>query len=542
MMNALSDEEIRSIKRGGQDAKKIYAAYARALQSQDKPTVILVKTVKGDGIGGAVQGLNTVHQKKNLKAEERIRCGRDYGIPLSDEELAAASFYRPPADSQEARYLRERRAALNGPLPKRQVECPALPAPPLDRFTEFMGGSAGRPVSTTAAAVRILMRLLKEPELGRHIVPIVPDEARTFGMDALFKVAGIYSPDGQRYTPVDAGTLLPYKEAADGQILQEGICETGAMASFLAAGTAYAMHGVPTIPFYFFYSIFGFQRVGDMIWACGDSLCRGFLIGGTAGRTTLNGEGLQHQDGHSPLVAQTVPNLVTYDPAFAYELALIVRDGIRRMYERQEDVFYYLTVYNENYAMPPMPAGVEDGVLRGLYCFERRAGATPSSPLVNLLASGSLMQQALAARDLLLARGCAVNLWSMTSAGELYRDALACERWNRLHPLAAPRMPYVEATLREEGGVFVAVSDYMKALGDLLSRWMPGPYATLGTDGYGLSESRPALRAHFEVGPPDIALAALDLLKGTGTIAADDVAAFIVEHGIDPDRPAAVGR
>jgi pyruvate dehydrogenase E1 component len=336
-------------------------------------------------------------------------------------------------------------------------------------------------------------------------------------MDALFKVAGIYSPDGQRYTPVDAGTLLPYKEAADGQILQEGICETGAMASFLAAGTAYAMHGVPTIPFYFFYSIFGFQRVGDMIWACGDSLCRGFLIGGTAGRTTLNGEGLQHQDGHSPLVAQTVPNLVTYDPAFAFELALIVRDGIRRMYERQEDVFYYLTVYNENYRMPVMPPGVEDGVLRGLYCYARSAGAAPSSPVINLLASGSLMQQALAACDLLRARGFAVNVWSMTSAGELYRDALACERWNRLHPLEAPRVPYVDATLREAGGVFVAVSDYMKALGDLLSRWVPGPYTTLGTDGYGLSESRAALRAHFEVGAADIALAALDLLKRAGS-------------------------
>jgi len=539
MMNALTDEEIRSIKRGGQDAKKVFAAYARALQSQDKPTVILVKTVKGDGMGGAVQGLNTVHQKKNLKADERIRCGRDYGIPLSDAELAAASFYRPPEDSPEARYVREHRAALNGALPLRKVECRSLPAPSMERFAEFVDGSGGRAASTTAAAVRILTRLLKDPELGRYIVPIVPDEARTFGMDALFKAAGIYSPDGQRYTPVDAGTLLPYKEAADGQILQEGICETGAMASFLAAGTAYAMHGVPTIPFYFFYSIFGFQRVGDMIWACGDSLCRGFLMGGTAGRTTLNGEGLQHQDGHSPLVAQTVPNLVTYDPAFAFELALIIRDGIRRMYERQEDVFYYLTVYNENYAMPPMPAGVEEGVLRGLYCFERCAGATPSSPVVNLLASGSILQQALAARELLVARGYAVNVWSVTSAGELYRDALDCERWNRLHPLESPRVPYVEAMLAAEEGVFVAVSDYMKALGDLLSRWVPGPFTTLGTDGYGASESRGALRAHFEIGPADIALAALDLLKRQGVIAATDVADFIAAQGMDTERPSA---
>jgi len=541
LMNTLNDDEIRSIKRGGQDAKKLFAAYARALQSHDKPTVILVKTVKGDGMGGAVQGLNTVHQKKNLKADERIRCGRDYGIPLSDAELAAASFYRPAEGSPELRYLRARRAALNGPLPSRQVDCRVLPTPPLARYAEFLDGSGDRAVSTTAAAVRLLARLLKDPELGAYIVPIVPDEARTFGMDALFKVAGIYSPDGQRYTPVDAGTLLPYKEAADGQILQEGICETGAMASFLAAGTAYAMHGVPTIPFYFFYSIFGFQRVGDMIWACGDSLCRGFLIGGTAGRTTLNGEGLQHQDGHSPLVAQTVPNLVTYDPAFAYELVLIVRDGIRRMYERQEDVFYYLTVYNENHAMPPMPAGVEDGVLRGLYCYARTDGARADAPAVNLLASGSIMQQALAARDLLVACGHAVNVWSMTSAGELHRDALACERWNRLHPLEAPRVPYVETVLREAGGVFVAVSDYMKALGDLLARWIPGPFTTLGTDGYGLSESRATLRAHFEIGPADIALAALDLLQRAGTIPAREVAEFITAHGIDPERPSAAG-
>jgi len=537
MMNSLSDDEIRSIKRGGHDAKKIYAAYARALQSDGKPTVILVKTVKGDGMGGAVQGLNTVHQKKNLKAEERIRCGRDYGIPLADEALAAAAFYRPPADSDEARYLHARRAALNGYLPLRKVDCKPLPAPPLERLAEFTAGSAGRPVSTTTAAVRLLTRLLKDPALGPYIVPIVPDEARTFGMDALFKAAGIYSPEGQHYTPVDAGTLLPYKEAADGQILQEGICETGAMASFLAAGTAYAMHGVPTIPFYFFYSIFGFQRVGDMIWACGDSMCRGFLMGGTAGRTTLNGEGLQHQDGHSQLVALTVPNLVSYDPAFAFELALIVRDGIRRMYEQQEDVFYYLTVYNENYPMPPMPPGVEEGVLRGLYCYRRGEGAAPSSPVINLLASGSIMQQALAAATLLEARGCQVNVWSVTSFGELYRAARDCERWNRLHPMDTPRVPYLRQVLASEQGVFVAVSDYMKALGDLLTRWMPGPFTTLGTDGYGLSESRPALRAHFEIGPADIALAALDLLKGSGLLSAAEVAAFIASHGINPEAP-----
>jgi pyruvate dehydrogenase E1 component len=537
MMNALTDEEIRSIKRGGQDPKKVYAAFARALQSQDKPTVILVKTVKGDGMGGAVQGLNTVHQKKNLKADERIRCGRDYGIPLPDEQLAAAAFYRPAPDSEEARYLAARRAALNGPLPVRTVDCRPLAAPTPERIAEFMKGSDGRAVSTTTAAVRLLARLLQDPALGPYVVPIVPDEARTFGMDALFKVAGIYAPEGQHYTPVDAGTLLPYKESADGQILQEGICETGAMASFLAAGTAYAMHGVPTIPFYFFYSIFGFQRVGDMIWACGDSLCRGFLMGATAGRTTLNGEGLQHQDGHSQLTAQTVPNLVSYDPAFAYELALIVRDGIRRMYEVQEDVFYYLTVYNENYPMPPMPPGVEEGVLKGLYCFRRGAVHAPSSPVVNLLASGSIMQQALAAAPLLESRGYTVNVWSVTSFSELYRDALDCERWNRLHPLATPRQPHVQSLLTPEQGVFVAVSDYMKALGDLLTRWIPGPFVALGTDGYGLSEARATLRRHFEIGPPDIALAALDLLRRQGLVTPAEVASFMLEHDIDPEAP-----
>jgi pyruvate dehydrogenase E1 component len=537
MMNALTDEEIRSIKRGGQDPKKVYAAFARALQSQDKPTVILVKTVKGDGMGGAVQGLNTVHQKKNLKADERIRCGRDYGIPLPDEQLAAAAFYRPAPDSEEARYLAARRAALNGPLPVRTVDCRPLAAPTPERIAEFMKGSDGRAVSTTTAAVRLLARLLQDPALGPYVVPIVPDEARTFGMDALFKVAGIYAPEGQHYTPVDAGTLLPYKESADGQILQEGICETGAMASFLAAGTAYAMHGVPTIPFYFFYSIFGFQRVGDMIWACGDSLCRGFLMGATAGRTTLNGEGLQHQDGHSQLIAQTVPNLVSYDPAFAYELALIVRDGIRRMYEVQEDVFYYLTVYNENYPMPPMPPGVEEGVLKGLYCFRRGAVRAPPSPVVNLLASGSIMQQALAAAPLLESRGYTVNVWSVTSFSELYRDALDCERWNRLHPLATPRQPHVQNLLTPEQGVFVAVSDYMKALGDLLTRWIPGLFVALGTDGYGLSEARATLRRHFEIGPPDIALAALDLLRRQGLVTPAEVASFMLEHDIDLEAP-----
>ncbi len=535
MMNSLSDDEIKLIKRGGQDPKKIHAAYARAAEASGKPTVILIKTVKGDGMG-AIQGQNTVHQKKNLKAEERIQCGRDYGVPLDDDALAAAAFYRPPLNSPETTYLQARRQALGGHLPARIVDCPSLQAPSLELLAELVDGSNGRAVSSTTAAVRLLTRLMKDPAIGPYVVPIVPDEARTFGMDALFKAAGIYSPEGQHYTPVDAGTLLPYREAADGQILQEGICETGAMASFLAAGTAYAMHGVPTIPFYFFYSIFGFQRVGDMIWACGDSLCRGFLIGGTAGRTTLNGEGLQHQDGHSPVLASTVPNLLSYDPAFAFELALIVREGIRRMYEQQESVFYYLTVYNETYAMPPMPEGVEAGVLKGLYCY--REGSTQDTHAsINLLASGSILQQALVAADRLEALGHSVNVWSATSFTELYRDALECERWNRLHPLETPQVPYVSRVLDKTPGVFVAVSDYMKSQADLLSRWIPGRFTTLGTDGYGLSEGRDSLREYFEISPPHIMLAALDLLARDGLIEATEVERVLRVEGINRDAP-----
>ncbi|MBI5619125.1 MAG: pyruvate dehydrogenase (acetyl-transferring), homodimeric type [Gammaproteobacteria bacterium] len=542
LMNSLTDEEVRLIKRGGQDPKKIFAAYHRALASKDKPTVILVKTVKGDGLG-AVQGKNTVHQKKNLKPEERERCARDYGIPLATDAVMRAEFYRPPEDSPEIRYLKAHRQALGGYLPAREVACPRLTAPPLERFAEFFQGSNERAVSTTAAAVRLLTKLLKDPDVGRYVVPIVPDEARTFGMDALFKAAGIYAPEGQNYTPVDAGSLLPYKEAVDGQILQEGICETGAMASFLAAGTAYAMHGIPTIPFYIFYSIFGFQRVGDMIWACGDMLARGFLLGGTAGRTTLNGEGLQHQDGHSQIVANTVPNLKSYDPAFAYELAIIIRDGIKRMYEDGEAVFYYLTVYNENYVMPAMPdEDPTDGILRGIYRFRRGATNAGSARRVHLLASGSLMQQALAAVPLLEARGCAVDVWSVTSFNELQRDALACERWNRLHPEAAPRRPYLQQALVGEEGAFVAVTDYMKSYAGAIAPWVPGEFVALGTDGYGVSETREALRRYFEVDPAHIVLAALDGLKRRGAATGAEMAEVIREFGIDADAPAAVER
>jgi pyruvate dehydrogenase E1 component len=501
LMQSLTDEEIRSIKRGGHDHRKIYAAFHHAARVQGKPCVILFKTVKGDGLGPGAEGSNTVHQKKYLTPEERRELAKRLAIPLPADAVARAEFYRPGPDSPELAYLKARRAALGGYLPSREVRCAPLEPPPLEVFKDMLEGSS-REVSTTMAVVRMLSRLLRDQRIGRYIVPIVPDEARTFGMDGLFPQAGIYSPAGQRYRPVDAGTLAPYREAADGQILQEGICETGAMASFMAAGTAYANHGLPMIPFYIFYSIFGFQRVGDMIWACGDMMCKGFLLGGTSGRTTLNGEGVQHQDGHSHLVASTVPNLKSYDPAFAFEIALIVRDGIRRMYQEQQDVFYYLTVTNQNYPQPPMPEGVEDGVLAGMYCFARHAAAE-----INLFGSGAIMVEVLQAADLLREAGHPCNVWSVTSYTELAREALAAERRALLS--GEPEPSLVARLLAGERGVFVAASDYLKALPMGISRWVPGPYTVLGTDGYGLSEGRPELRDYFEVSAAWIAYAAL---------------------------------
>ena len=508
MMNSLSDDELRTIKRGGQDPKKVYAAFLRATQSRGRPTVILVKTVKGDGMGAAAQGRNTAHQKKNLNAEERLRCARDYGIPLDREAIERADLYRPPEDSEEMRYLRARREALGGYLPERRVDCPTLEAPPLESFRTTLAGSGERATSTTMVVVRTLSQLLKDERIGRYIVPIVPDEARTFGMDGLFKVAGIYSPEGQNYTPVDADTLLPYREASDGQILQEGICEAGAMASFMAAGSAYAVHGVPTIPFYIFYSMFGFQRVGDMIWGCADMMCRGFLLGGTAGRTTLNGEGLQHQDGHSHVLASTVPNLKSYDPAFGYEIILLIREGIRRMYGEQENIFYYLTVYNQTYPMPAMPDDpqVAEGVLRGGYCYRRGSGGEGTT--INLLSSGAIMQEALAAADLLEAQGRRVNVWSITSFLELAREAQAAERARRQTTATGVAPSWLETLFRDESGIFVAATDYQQALPEMIARWMPGPYVALGTDGFGMSEARDVLRDHFGVSASAIVEAA----------------------------------
>ena len=522
MMNSLTDDEVRAIKRGGQDQKKIYAAFARASAAQDKPTVILVKTVKGDSMGA--QGKNTAHQYKNMSAEERVKIAAELDIPLTEEQAANAEFYRPAGDAPEIAYLRGQRAINGGWVPNRHVDCATLNVPEMAAFAEFLKGGGKREVSSTMVMVRLLSAMLRMPELGRYVVPIVPDEARTFGMDGLFKVAGIYAHEGQKYRPVDADSLLPYREASDGQILQEGICEVGAMASFMAAGSAYAVHGLPMIPFYIFYSMFGMQRVGDMVWGCADMMCKGFLLGGTAGRTTLNGEGLQHQDGHSHVLASTVPSLLSYDPAFGYELAIIVREGLRRMYVEQEDIFYYLTLYNENYLMPDMAdvlargALTQDqlvqGVLDGGYCFD----PAQSEADIHLLASGSILQQAIRAKTELQALGYEVSLWSMTSYVELQRDAFAVAAANRQNPQAPAQVSKVEAMFDDASGAIIAVTDYMASLAQGIAAWMPAGYEVLGTDGFGLSESRAALRAHFEVDADAIVSAALANLYGQGLI------------------------
>jgi pyruvate dehydrogenase E1 component len=518
LMGALNNEEIRCIRRGGHDHKKLYAAFDKAKKTVGKPTVILVKTIKGYGMGSVAEGHNTAHQKKQLSDAERLAIAKRLNIPLSAAQIKAAEFYSPATDSDELVYLHQQREKLGGYLPIRQQGSTKLTAPQLSFFNGVTVGSKERKVSTTMAFVRLLSMLLKDKALGKFIVPIVPDEARTFGMEGLFSSVGIYSHCGQRYQPVDAKTIFSYREATDGQILQEGICETGGIASFLAAGTAYSIYGVPTIPFYIFYSIFGFQRVGDMIWACGDMLCKGFLLGATAGRTTLNGEGLQHQDGHSQLVASTVENLISYDPAFAYELAVIIRDGIYRMYEKQENIFYYITLYNENYIMPAMKtdedmhpdSDIEKGILKGIYCYQR--SESDNTQKIHLLGSGSLITEVLRAAEILVHYNVAADIWSVTSYNELYRDALNQESWNRLNPQEKPRQAYIEHIMENEHGLFIAVSDYVKAVPERLSKWFPDDLVVLGTDGFGLSEARDTLREHFQVSAEYIVYTALHSL------------------------------
>ena len=537
MASHFSDDQLRKLRFGGHDPRKVYAAYKAAVEHKGSPTVILARTIKGYGLGESGEGKNITHQQKKLNEEELREFRARFAIPISDDEVAEAPFYRPPDDSPEMEYLQERRRALGGYVPARRVLSKPLATPPEDLFEEFYKGTNGREVATTMAFVRLLAKLLRDKDLGKLVVPIIPDEARTFGMEALFRQVGIYSHVGQLYEPVDMDTLLYYKEATDGQILEEGLTEAGAMSSFIAAGTAYANHGLNTIPFYIYYSMFGFQRIGDLVWAAGDSRCRGFLVGATAGRTTLAGEGLQHQDGHSHLLAYPVPNLVAYDPAFAYEIAVIVQDGIRRMYKEQESIFYYLTVTNEPYPMPAMPSGVREGILRGMYRF--KASENKKAKLrAQLFGSGAILPEVLKAQALLEEKyGVAADVWSVTSYKELYRDGHQAERWNRLHPTQEPRVPYVSQCLAEAPGVLVAASDYVKALPDSIARWCPRPLVSLGTDGYGRSESRSSLRDFFEVDARFVTLATLQALVQEKQIKPQVVEQAIRDLEINPEKP-----
>jgi pyruvate dehydrogenase E1 component len=537
MVASLSDDDIWRLNRGGHDPHKVFAAYAAAVSTQGQPTLVLAKTVKGYGMGEAGEGQNITHQQKKM-GEEALRAFRDrFDIPISDEEIGKAPFYRPPEDSPEIRYLRERRQALGGPLPVRRPIASPLAVPPLESFDFLLQGSGEREYSTTMAFVRMLAKLTHDPTIGRHVVPIVPDEARTFGMEGLFRQLGIYSSVGQLYEPVDAEQLMSYREAKDGQILEEGINEAGAMSSFIAAGTAYANHGINLIPFYCFYSMFGFQRTGDFAWAGADMRMRGFLMGGTAGRTTLAGEGLQHQDGQSHLLAASIPNCVAYDPTFAYEMAVIVQDGLRRMVERQEDVFYYITMMNENYTHPALPDGAAPGILKGLYLLrDSRIGA--DRPRVQLFGSGAILREVLAAADLLQGDfGVGADVWSVPSFTELRREGLAAERWSLLHPEEARKPSFVETCLANRKGPVVAATDYVRLYADQIRPLVSRRYVVLGTDGFGRSDRRSQLRHFFEVDRRFIALAALKALADEGTIPAGEVSAAMRKLEIDPEKP-----
>ncbi len=530
----MSDEEIGDLRRGGHDRHKVYQVFQRAHETTGGPTVILAKTIKGYGLGEAGEGKNVTHQQKKLNEEELGYVVRRFDIDCPPDIVKNIGFYRPPEDSPEMKYLHERRAALGGYLPERKVKTISLPTPPKESFKETLEGSGGRAASTTSALVAILKALLKDPNTSKYVVPIVPDEARTFGMESLFRQVGIYASQGQLYKPVDSDMLLYYKETKDGQILEEGITEMGSMASFMAAGTSYANYGVPMVPFYTYYSMFGFQRVGDNVWAFADSRGKGFLMGGTAGRTTLLGEGLQHQDGHSQVLFSVVPNCLSYDPAFAYELATIVRNGIHRMYEKMEDVFYYITVYNENYPQPKMPdiPGIEEGIIKGLYRYQ----AAPGKANVHLWGSGPLLNEAIRAQQILGEKfGVSADVWSVTSYNELRREALDVERWNRLHPDQPPRRPYVQQALDGHEGPIVISTDYMKVLADQLAPWLPGRLETLGTDGFGRSENREYLRRFFEIDAEHIAAAALSRLSRWNWFDAAKAAEAIRELGLDPE-------
>ncbi|MHB8167277.1 MAG: pyruvate dehydrogenase (acetyl-transferring), homodimeric type [Sulfuricella sp.] len=536
MVAHMSDEDVWRLNRGGHDPLKVYAAYSAAMKHTGQPTVILAKTVKGYGMGESGEGQNITHQAKKM-SDASLKAFRDrFNIPIPDDKLHEVPFYKPAEDSPEIQYLREHRMALGGYLPARRKAAEALPVPDLSAFESQLAGTGDREVSTTMAFVRVLSTLLKDKAIGKLVVPIIPDEARTFGMEGMFRQLGIYSSVGQLYEPQDADQVMYYKEDKNGQILEEGINEAGAFSSWLAAGTSYSNHGQAMIPFYTFYSMFGFQRIGDLAWAAGDARARGFLMGGTAGRTTLNGEGLQHEDGHSHILASTIPNCVSYDPTYAYELAVIIQDGLRRMVKEQESVYYYITIMNENYVHPPMPKGAEEGILKGMYLLKR--GAPKKKMRVQLLGSGTILREVIAAADLLEADfGVSADIWSVTSFNELRREGLDVQRWNRLHPEHTQRPTYVEKCLKDGSGPVIASTDYMKAYADQIRAFVPRHYVTLGTDGFGRSDSRENLRRFFEVDRYHVVVAALKALADENVIPAAKVAEAIIKYGIDPNKP-----
>ena len=532
----MSDDQIWLLNRGGLDQQKVFAAYDAAVRHTGRPTVILAKTIKGYGMGVSGEGQMITHQAKKM-TEDALLAFRDrFELPLTDEQVRAAEYYKPPDDSPEMEFMRERRAALGGPMPARRRKSQPLEIPDLSLFKSQLDGTGDREISTTMAFVRVLAALLRDKSLGRHVVPIVPDESRTFGMEGLFRQVGIYSPDGQLYQPQDSEQLMFYKEDEHGQILEEGITEAGSISSFIAAGTSYSAHDVQMIPFYIYYSMFGYQRVGDLVWAAADSRTRGFMLGGTAGRTTLNGEGLQHEDGHSHVLFSVVPNCRAYDPTFGYEVAVIIHEGLRRMLVEQEDVFYYLTLMNENYVHPPMPEGAVDGILRGMY--RLREAPAGSGPSVQLLGSGTILNEVLAAADLLESDfGVRAAVWSVTSFTELRREGIEIERWNMLHPTSEPRQAYVSDMLGVDSGPVIASTDYIRAYADQIRQWVPGRYRVLGTDGFGRSDSRAGLRRFFEVDRNYVAVAALRELAEEGAVDRQLVADAIAKYDIDPEAP-----
>jgi pyruvate dehydrogenase E1 component len=533
MVEHLSDDELKKLKRGGHDYRKVYAAYASAVGLKDVPVVVLAKTVKGWTLGGAIEGRNVTHQAKKLSQDELKKFRDTLELPIPDKDIheGSAPYFHPGKDSEVVKYLIERRRALGGFVPSRKFAAKKVDLPGDDLYGEFDAGSKGQPVATTMAFVRLLRKLMRSGDFGDSVVPIIPDEARTFGMESLFPEFKIYAPFGQTYEPVDAEHLLAYRESREGQILEEGISEAGSMGSFTAAGTSYATHQEPMIPFFIFYSMFGYQRIGDLIWSFGDQRGRGFLLGATAGRTTLNGEGLQHEDGHSLLLASTNPVCRSYDPAFAFELAHIVKDGLRRMMEDGEDVFYYLTLYNEPQPMPPMPRGAPPGILRGLYQF--RQAPQERTHRAQILGSGPMVMEALRAQELLADQhDVAATVWSATSYQQLRADALETERWNRFNPEQPKRLPYVTRALEHHEGPVVAVTDFMKAVPDQVARWIPAPFVSLGTDGFGRSDSRGALRRFFEIDAEHIVVATLAALAEFGEVKPEAVTEAMDRYGI----------